>query len=240
MNRGPSFDASLSDEETVEFSEEGTSNSAQGGLKDYTSFVRIWQMMIILHLRRRSCCPVNTSLVRTNLRHFGWSVKELIKNIIYRSSLKLVWVKQVSHFLFFIYLEKETNGENVGKSWCINEFKMAAVDGWNAEEYGWKKSTIWMELQLCIQRFQALPAVLISVEEEEEFFHTALTQDKIKAMLHYIRDWLNFWRKKPLLTDRRPCPKSGVPLYKEINGAYDYNFKAKQMKCSSQDVNFLR
>ena len=25
-------------------------------LKDYTSFVRIWQMMIILHLRRRSCC----------------------------------------------------------------------------------------------------------------------------------------------------------------------------------------
>jgi len=29
MNRGPSFDASLSDEETVEFSEEGTSNSAQ-------------------------------------------------------------------------------------------------------------------------------------------------------------------------------------------------------------------
>lgn len=41
MNRGPSFDASLSDEETVEFSEEGTSNSAQGGLKDYTSFVRI-------------------------------------------------------------------------------------------------------------------------------------------------------------------------------------------------------
>lgn len=35
--------------------------SRSSALKDYTSFVRIWQMMIILHLWRRTCWPWHMS-----------------------------------------------------------------------------------------------------------------------------------------------------------------------------------